>query len=431
MRRFFSVWLVWIVVVVFAIAILASYIPLTRQAEMTARDDLTMLNNAAFIQLDKAQGNVDAAMEAAGANLVSKGRAIARFLAHDDSLLQTDALKALCDMLEITSIDVTDGEGVVTASSVIEDVGLSLATDARTPCVAEALADDTELVKQDASNSALLMGCVPRSDTEGVVLLQTQDASVKEAKAQAEPGTVLAGMSFVNDLINVATEEGIDGAYMLDGYYCVRSTQKNISVVAARTLGSVYLIRNAVLLALSVFALLSIVAALIIQLLLAGSGRRHYVVKRPVREEALPDWMTNDAVPLPDSEPQVEQPEIDPGQTKLEEQEVSRNLQEAPPSPGKKKRGGREKRNQKSVEPKMAPEDPSHGEGEIEKEPGALNTEDRFVFSSPSQEETAPGEQTGESLPRPGEAKLPDRDKAGRKNKGEQEDEEGAFDRIY
>lgn len=301
MRRFFSVWLVWLVVLVFGLAIIISYFILTGSSEAAAKADLTTLTDAAFIQLDMANQSAASAVNAADSNLITKGRAIERFLAHDDTLLTGDALQSLCDMLEIASVDVADGEGVVTASSIPGNIGTNLVTDANISWIQDTLDNNTEQVHPDGGNASLLLGVVPRTDIDGLLLIQVQDASVKEARAAADPETVLSRMSFINDDLSVATAAGTDGAYIMDGFYCVRSTRSGVSVIASRLLSSVYLLRNSILLALAIFMLASLLAAMLIQVLLVGGGRRHYVVKRSFNDDGLPAWLTDETM-LPEEE---------------------------------------------------------------------------------------------------------------------------------
>ncbi len=281
MRRFLSIWLVFIVVAVFAAAILISLPLASHSAEQTAQQDLNALLDAAFALMDSAGQDADAVATVSENNILAKARATARFLTHDDALLQTDALVSLCEMLEVSAIDVTDYAGTVIASSVAGHIGRNLVEESATAWTSQVLeGEQVERTQVDATDNALLWGCVPRTDTEGFVLLQSLDAAILTAWESTNPELVLREFSFINDELELADASGDDAAYIANGRYYVRRTHTlvgqrrgEISLVASRSLGSVYVVRNVVLLVLSIIAIISTLCALVIQLYLLRRSR--------------------------------------------------------------------------------------------------------------------------------------------------------------
>ena len=275
MRRFLSTWLALIVIAVFALSLLVCAPLLTRSAEQTARSDLNALLDAAFAQFNATGEDAEAVSDVSESGILAKARAVARLLAHDDALLQTDALVSLCELLEVAAIDVTDYTGEVAASSVVGRIGRDLTTEAGTAWTKEVLDGEAiERTRVDDVDKALLWGCVPRSDTEGFILVQSLDVAILAANASVNPELVLSEFSFINDELAVADDDGTDGAYLANERYYVRRTQVvageygELTLLASRSLRSVYVLRNAVLLVLCVIGLISIACALAVQVLL-------------------------------------------------------------------------------------------------------------------------------------------------------------------
>lgn len=273
MKRFLSIWLVWIVVLVFAAALAIAYYPLTEHAEAEAEADLQLLVSAAFTRMDIAERDVENVQRAADDTVLGKARAIARFLAHDDTLLDTDALVVLCQMLDIAAIYVTDRDGGVIAASDAEAIGRALLTEADFTWASTTLSDGDELTKVSGTDAARLYGAVARTDTEGAVVILTGNEALATAIHNAKPETVVSGMSFIRDDLAITDEPGDDGAYIMDGYFCLRESRDNVSVVAMRLLGTIYVVRNAVMLMIAICMLICILAAMCIQLLIPVSAR--------------------------------------------------------------------------------------------------------------------------------------------------------------
>ncbi len=279
MRRFLTNWLVFVVIAVFASAMLVAAPLLTRSAQQAVYADLNALLDAAFAQFDAVGADAEAVATVSENNVLAKARAVARFLAHDDALLQTDALVTMCELLAVSAVDVTDYTGLVVASSVAGRIGRNLAEEHGTAWTSEVLdGESVERTRVDDADQALLWGCVPRTDTEGFVLVQSLDAAILTAYASTEPELVLREFSFINDELELVTAPAFSGGYSDGERYFVQRTQTvsggqgELTLLASRSLGSVYLLRNAVLLVLSMVALVSLICALVIQVLLL---RRH------------------------------------------------------------------------------------------------------------------------------------------------------------
>lgn len=267
MRKFFSVWLILLVIVAFAAVLLVSYPLLTVRAQTAASDDLNVLLSAAFTRISLAEKSAEAVAASADENIIGKARAIDRFLSHDDALLQTDALVVLCEMLHISSVDVTDMDGNIVASSVPGRIGRNLVSDTKTAWTDEVLAGENlarTLVDED--NAALLSACVSRTDTEGLIYMQSLDVAIMEAMTAASPAQVLLDMSFIKDQLAVPDA---DGAFDFDGSgYVVTRTQDGVTLSAMRPFSQVYAVRSAVLLAEVIGFLLCMLFAAVIQTML-------------------------------------------------------------------------------------------------------------------------------------------------------------------
>lgn len=302
MRKFFSVWLILLVIVVFAAVLCISYPVLTSAAQQNALDDLNVLLDAAFTRISLAESSAKSISDAANVNVLSKARAVDRFLAHDDALLETDALVVLCDLLNVSAIDVTDMDGAIVASSVAGRIGRSLVDDSKTKWTREVLeGENLQRTLADSTNTALLSGCVSRTDTEGLIYIQSLDVSIMEASTAASPEQVLLDMSFIKDTLTVADTEDGDKAFLTDDAYNVRRTENGVSLVASRPLAQVYSVRSAVLLVESIGFLLCMLFAIVIQLLLIKkrlSSRKATVLALPEGAETaqLPAGATTDAI---------------------------------------------------------------------------------------------------------------------------------------
>jgi hypothetical protein len=105
-----------------------SLIPFSKQMEDRAKTELTLLMDRAFARISTEDQLSDPIVKAEEENLLNKAVAVSRFLAHDDSLLASDALLALCEQLSIDKIDVADAEGTLIASSDAARIGTAVGT---------------------------------------------------------------------------------------------------------------------------------------------------------------------------------------------------------------------------------------------------------------------------------------------------------------
>ena len=297
-------WLVLIVIGAFALVMLIAAPLLTRAAKKAATDDLSQLLDAGETLLDEAQSDADAVAEGAEGNLLSKARAVARFLAHDDELLQTDALVSMCELLEVSAVDVTDYAGTAVASSVAGRIGRNLVEEPGLQWTKEVLdGEGLERTRADSTESALLWGCVPRTDTDGFILIQTLDRAIITAQELADPQAVLRSVSFIRDEMVVTNDPGRDGDYVMNDRFYVRRTHalpggaSEVALVASRGLGSVYLMRNATLLVLALFMLACILLSMLVQTYLrrgrSGQARiafdAHPALLQSVGDSETPD----------------------------------------------------------------------------------------------------------------------------------------------
>ena len=249
MVRFLRSWLVPILAGLLLIGITLAFIPFSRQMETRAKTELTLLMDRAFARID-AEGHLAEPMIAAEEeNLLSKAVAVSRFLTHDDTLLASDALSALCSQLSIDRIDVANLEGTLIASSDAANIGSAIGTQETFQWTMAAADDPTAtLVQQDKTDSSVLYACVGRSDIEGFVLLTRADAHVKNALALSSADSVTSDMPYGGDVLFPA-EAGADGFFYESGNLCLRRTQGDVTLIAARPTTEVFAVRTAAILA--------------------------------------------------------------------------------------------------------------------------------------------------------------------------------------
>lgn len=250
MVRFLRKWLVFILAGLMLIGIAIAFVPISRYMETRAESELTLLMDRAFARVQASGHAADPVIAAEEENLLSKAKAVGRFLAHDDTLLATDALTALCEQLSIDRIDIADADGTLIASSEGARIGLSLAADATLKWTMSAADNaEAELVQADETKPSVLYACVGRSDIEGFVLLTRDDSYVASALAQTGTETLLSDLPYGGDVLFEAAEAGEDGFFNESGNLCLRHTADGVTLIAARPLAEVYAIRNAAALA--------------------------------------------------------------------------------------------------------------------------------------------------------------------------------------
>ena len=251
MVRFLRNWLVWILAGLMLACIAITLVSLSSREEARAKNELTLLITRAFEQINAGEAYADPVIAAEEEGLMSKTHAVERFLAHDDALLATDALVALCEQLAVDRIDVANLDGELIASSERERIGLVLGKEeAFTWTMAAADDPSAALMQTDASDRSLLFACAGRTDIDGFVLLTRDDPFVDAALEKSSAEALLSQLSYGNDLIFEATVGGADDTFYDAGSLCVRKTENGVTLIAARASSDVFRARNAALAAL-------------------------------------------------------------------------------------------------------------------------------------------------------------------------------------
>ena len=175
---------------------------------------------------------------------------------HDDTLLATDALSALCSQLVIGQIDVANAEGTLIASSDATRIGLNLGAEVGFDWVMGAVEDPTaELLKTAENDRSILYCCLPRADIEGFVLLTSDDTAVDDALALSSVDALIADLPYGGDLLFQAAPGGADGFFTDSGALCLRKTTDDVTLIAARQNSVVYNARNVALIAVAALLL--------------------------------------------------------------------------------------------------------------------------------------------------------------------------------
>lgn len=249
MVRFLRKWLVPLLAALLLIGIAIAFIPFSRQMESRAKTELTLLMDRAFARIEASEKLAEPMITAEEESLLSKAAAVSRFLTHDDALLQSDALSALCDQLSIDRIDVANVEGTLIASSDAALIGTALGTqEAFTWTMAAADDASAALVQQDKTEPSKLYACVGRSDIEGFVLLTRSDKHVQNALMLSGSDSVTSDLPYGGDVLFTAEKGGADGFFYESGNLCLRRTQGDVTMIAARPTAEVYAVRSAAVL---------------------------------------------------------------------------------------------------------------------------------------------------------------------------------------
>ncbi len=253
MIRFLRLWLVPVLALMMLVGIAISFVPITQRAQERAESELTTLITRGFMRIGDGAHSADNLIAAQKDGLLSKAAAVARFLAHDDTLLDGDALNALCVQLSVDRIDVADAQGTLIASSDAERVDLPLgAQDAFSWTMAAA--DDTTaaLAQADEESPSVLYACVGRQDIGGFVLLTRDDPYTADSLAQPNVEALISGLTYAEDVLFQSDAAGGDGFFRESGNLCLRKTQDGVTLIAARPTSQIFAVRNAMLLAFSV-----------------------------------------------------------------------------------------------------------------------------------------------------------------------------------
>ena len=296
MVRFMRKWLVPLLAVLLLIGVAIAFVPFSRQMETRAKTELTLLMDRAFARIAAGDQLVDPIVEAEEESLLSKAVAVSRFLTHDDSLLASDALAALCEQLSIDRIDVADADGTLIASSSAANVGTALGTQEAYAWAMAAAEDPTaQLTQQDTTDESLLYACVGRSDIEGFILLTRDDAHVESVLMLSNPESITSDLPYGGDVLFTA-EKGDDGFFYESNNLCLRRTQDGVTMIAARPSSEVFAVRNAALLAfaaaLACIMICGVAAYLINLEVVSTSDDGEIEQNESVQEQALPEEET-------------------------------------------------------------------------------------------------------------------------------------------
>lgn len=296
MVRFMRKWLVPLLAVLLLIGVAIAFVPFSRQMETRAKTELTLLMDRAFARIAAGDQLVDPIVEAEEESLLSKAVAVSRFLTHDDSLLASDALAALCEQLSIDRIDVADADGTLIASSSAANVGTALGTQEAYAWAMAAAEDPTaQLTQQDTTDESLLYACVGRSDIEGFILLTRDDAHVESVLMLSNPESITSDLPYGGDVLFTA-EKGDDGFFYEANNLCLRRTQDGVTMIAARPSSEVFAVRNAALLAfaaaLACIMICGVAAYLINLEVVSTSDDGEIEQNESVQEQALPEEET-------------------------------------------------------------------------------------------------------------------------------------------
>ena len=249
MAQFLRKRLVPLLAILMLVGIAIAFIPFSRQMETRAKTELTLLMDRAFARISAADQQADPMIEAEKESLQSKAAAVSRLLTHDDTLLASDALKAICDQLSIDRIDVANAEGTLIASSDAAGIGTALGTQDTFTWTMAAADDATAAMAQtDKTDPSVLYACIGRSDIEGFILLTRNDARVETALTSTDPEAITSDLPYGGDILFTA-EKGADGFFYEANNLCLRRTQGEVTMIAARPTSEVFAVRNAAVLA--------------------------------------------------------------------------------------------------------------------------------------------------------------------------------------
>lgn len=293
MVRFLRKWLVPLLAGLLLIGIAIAFVPFSRQMEKRAQSELTLLMDRAFARIQASEQQADPMIAAEEESLLSKAKAVSRFLTHDDSLLASDALRALCEQLSIDRIDVANAEGTLIASSDAASVGTALGAQEAFAWTMK-VADDAsaELTQQDETEQSTLYACVGRSDIEGFVLLTRNDIYVKSALSLSGAEELISDMPYGGDVLFLATESGADGFFYESGNLCLRRTEGSVTLIAARPTTEVYAVRSAAILSFGAAIACIMICGVAWYLLRLEPVAEEEAEDEPAQQEAIPEETT-------------------------------------------------------------------------------------------------------------------------------------------
>lgn len=287
-RSFVRLWAPLIAALIFAAAFLAAHFTMNPSETAKATGELNALMDMAEARA-AAQNAGDERETAADEAAIHKARTMERFLAHDDTLLQTDALLVLCELTGAERVAVLDGEGGVIAASDASLLGQSFAADADMAwCMALLLDGAQPAASADGADGR--MAGAPRTDIDGVVLIWSREAVLNDAAGADGMRGAVENLAVEPDALKLVETAGENGVFEQDNMLYVQRAEGEVTLIASRPLAEVHAVQNAVLTCLAVFAALTLALLFIWQFIPARGG------DEPAAEEPA-DEMAEEAEP--------------------------------------------------------------------------------------------------------------------------------------
>ena len=275
-RAYMHLWMPFIVALVMSIAFFAVHIQLKPRERIKAVAELNALLDAAQARTASFDADRKVLSDIADNSAIHKAQTVARFLAHDDTLLETDALKVLCGLLDLDAIMVLNDLCEVIVSSETDSVETSMALDEDMGWCRILLENEDEFLVKTEGWSERIVGVV-RTDIEGLVLIRCKDPLLTEMIQQTDIHQAVKNLAIEPDAIKIADTVGEDGVFEQDGMLYVQRASGEVTLISWRPVSEVYATLNAVLISIAVFAVLLVLALFAWQVL--SPPRR--VRKRP------------------------------------------------------------------------------------------------------------------------------------------------------
>jgi hypothetical protein len=267
-KSFMRLWAPLIAALFFGVAFLGTHLALNAREKAKAEGELNALLDMAETRAAADEMRLETLRAAADQSAIHKARTIERFLAHDDTLLQTDALAALAELLDLNGISVVDGLGSVIAASDGAKIGADYAADTDMSWVM-ALLEDGAAPGTGGEGSERIAG-TQRSDIDGLVLVWNEDALLADALNQADLRTAVTNLAVAPDQLKLVETTGESGTFEQDGMLYVQRSLDEVAIIAWRPLSEVYAVQNAVLIAIAAFGVLTILTLFIWQAFFSG-----------------------------------------------------------------------------------------------------------------------------------------------------------------
>ncbi len=270
---------------VFAVAFLATHFILNPSETGQAVQELNALIDTAEARAEAEKTGMQSLDADADESAIRKARTVERFLAHDDTLLETDALLTLCELIGLERIAVADGEGAVIAASDAALIGTDRAGDTDMAWGLGLLEDGAAPAAQPNGQAGRIAG-VARSDIDGFILAWSRDALLADAAGAADLAGAAENLAVEPDALKLVETAGEDGVFEQDGMLYVQRAEGESMLIASRPLTRVHAVQRAVLTSLGIFAAASVLALFLWQI---GSGRSAEPCARDEAEETSPE----------------------------------------------------------------------------------------------------------------------------------------------